>query len=101
LPVSISSSCCSMLASSCLHQAMKRSGADMALRPYCFEKREAQIAGSVKRKPREGSRAASNDSSYLRTARLGWVEPKMTRPPATAPQKLQAAGSLRPKRSRR
>ena len=35
LPASISASCCSRLACSCLHQAMKRSVADMILKFSC------------------------------------------------------------------
>lgn len=34
LPFSMSSSCCSILASSCLHQVMKRSGAVMRCQPF-------------------------------------------------------------------
>lgn len=50
-PFSMSSSCCSILASSCLHHAMNRSGADMAMPAFLPPKKNQRRGASVP--PRE------------------------------------------------
>jgi hypothetical protein len=61
LPFSISSSCCSMLASSCLHQAMKRSGADMGSPAFPPQRKTRGAAPQFRPSP-DGARMISKRS---------------------------------------
>ena len=77
LPFSMSSSCCSILASSCLHQAMKRSGAVMRCQPFLNQRKNAKCNVSVPLGPAPSysrywdaprnhlSKAASRDASTV------------------------------------